>query len=236
MWRWPDPSDAEAVRAMTTTQWAGIAKRTRTYMEAYRDQPGSQDRAQRRAEWLATLPLWSAGSVLEVGCGAGRNLAALGRHHPALRLLGADLNHEAIVAARETVPAGYFEELDLYDVARWPDAFVADVVLTCGVLCHLEPSALAGVIRALVVRARRRVVFVEHFAEKGKVCLKGPRSWKPKLRVTNEGYVLFSISESQVFGALSAELIRGRWVWNRLALPGDLCAPGATRLLVLSAM
>lgn len=233
--QWPSQGDATAVRQMTTAQWRGISRRTRTYLDAYRDNPGSQDRAQRRAEWLAALPIWEAGgSILEVGCGAGRNLAALGRHWPGKRLLGADLNHEAIVAAREAVPAGLFEELDLYDVPHWPHAFVADTVLTCGVLCHLGPSTLPGVIRALVVRARHRLVLVEHFADgKGSVCLKGPKAWHPALRATSEGYCLWSLTPGRVFGVLSQTFERRGWAHMWIEVPPNLQAPGATRLLVM---
>ena len=221
---------------MTTAQWAGISKRTPTYLKGYRDAPGSQDRAQRRAEWLASLPLWNGmASVLEVGCGAGRNLACLSRRRPELRVLGADICPEAVGEARRILPGGQVGLLDLYEVPEWPDTFVADAVLTCGVLCHLEPSVLPGVLRALAVRARRRLVLVEHFdARKGGVCLKGPKPWRPELRDTG-AYMLWTLHRGRIFGSLWQHLERVGWSPQTIEIPRDLQAPGATEVLVLSA-
>src|SRR3990167_10465244 len=118
---WPRESDADAVAKMTARQWTGISTRTPTYLQCYTDRPGSQDRAQRRAEWIAALPVFAeATSVLEVGCGAGRDLAALKRAHPSLVVSGLDINVDALAAARTAVPSGLFSNANLYEVKRFP--------------------------------------------------------------------------------------------------------------------
>lgn len=230
---WPAQADAQMVRAMTTVQWAGIARRTPTYLTGYRDCPGSQDRAQRRAEWLADLPLWDGmSSVLEAGMGCGRNLAALDRQR-GLVPFGADICPEAVDEARTVLPQdARLDVLDLYGVPEWPDAFRADAVLTVAALCHLEPSAVPAVLRALAVRARRALVLLEHFDDRRGLCLKGPRSWCPVLRVTGP-YALWTLSGWQVFGGLQETLARRGWSYQWVEVPQDLQAPGATRLLIL---
>ena len=115
--RWPRPGDAEAVRAMTAREWQ-TADQKPTYLVDYTDKPGSEDRAQRRAEWLAAQPMWDLrASVLELGCGAGRNLAAIQRRWPSIEGGGIDINEAALAEARRILPGGQFMHADLYAVA-----------------------------------------------------------------------------------------------------------------------
>jgi SAM-dependent methyltransferase len=223
---------------LTRTQWAGVARRTPTYLRAYRDAPGSLDRAQQRADWLGDRLFWGGvGSVLEAGCGCGRNLAVLRRRYPSLRLLGADICPQAVGETRAAVPDAQVALLDLYDVPAWPTEFTADIVLTSGSLCHVEPTALPGVLRALVARAKLGLVLLEHFEADGVGgrCLKGPKAWHPALRATGEGYCLWSIAPGKVFGSLWDTFERRGWAHRLVDVPKPLQAPGATRLLVLGA-
>lgn len=218
---YPRSDDVNAVARMTARQWAGIARRTVTYAEGYQDRPGSEDRAQRRARWIAAHPIFRrAGSVLELGCGMGRNLAELGRAYPALRLTGLDVCLEAVDATRRIARVGNAEVHDLYDPTPLPPA---DVVLTCGVLVHLHPGRLDGVLRRILAAARVGVLLIED--EGHDEVVKGPRAWQPEL-VTGE-YVLWRPS-------LKTRLWRAASVpgWSLctallLPLPADLVAPGA---------
>src|SRR5262245_26507763 len=101
---WPQPTDVEAVRKMTAQEWA-TADRKPTYLPDYLD-GGPNEKGQRRAEWLAGLDVWQGvGDVLELGCGAGRNLAALQRRRQdALGLGGVDINAAALAEAQRAVP------------------------------------------------------------------------------------------------------------------------------------
>ena len=228
--RYPAPADAEAVRDMTTRQWAGIARRTPTYLAAYRDWPGSDDRAQRRAEWVAALPVFrQAETVLEIGCGAGRNLAALRRRHPDLLVYGRDINAEAIAQARATLPEGHFTMFNLYDLATCPSLRKAgvlgiDVVLAVGVLGHLEPSAVPAVLGWMLSSARQAVVIVDELGA-GQV-LKGPRAWNPRDRVSQD-YVLYA------HDLLSMVIKAGGLRVRASVLPPELRAPAATDLIVV---
>ena len=99
----------------------------------------------------------------------------------------------------------------------------------------MEPSTLPGVLRALAVRARRRLVLVEHFDErKGGICLKGPKPWRPELRAAG-AYCLWTLHRGRIFGSLWQHLERLGWSWWSVEIPKDLQAPGATEILVLSA-
>lgn len=220
--RWPRPDDVTAVRRMTSEQWRGIAARTPTYLQAYLDRPGSADRAQRRAEWLAAQPVWEgASSVLELGCACGRNLAALRRRWD-LRVSGVDISLAALAEAERILPGGQFCCANLYELAT-ARPLPADVVLTCGVLGHLEPSAVGPLLGWMLRAARRAVVLVEEPGQ-GEV-LKGPRPWAPRDRVSDD-YVLWG---HRLFRGL---IDAGARRLDAIPLPEDLCAPGATRLLV----
>lgn len=49
---------------------------------------------------IAGLDVPSGGSVLEIGCGTGRNLIAAGRRNPQVRLYGIDISAEMLKSAR----------------------------------------------------------------------------------------------------------------------------------------
>jgi SAM-dependent methyltransferase len=93
-----------------------------------------------------------AETVLDVGCGAGQNLAALARENR-YELTGVDLSAEAIRLAKQRVPQGRFAVMDAQTIplhARF------DVVMSMGVLEHL-PDGQAAVSR-MAALARRWVL------------------------------------------------------------------------------
>ncbi len=53
-----------------------------------------------RERAIAALRLGDARSVLEIGCGTGRNLKLMAEAHPALRLTGIDISEEMLKSAR----------------------------------------------------------------------------------------------------------------------------------------
>lgn len=226
--RFPDPTDAAAVRRLCADQWRGIAQRTPVYLNGYLDRPGSQDRAQRRAEWIADCfsgeHLWA--SVLEVGCGCGRNLAAIQRRwgigpHVLPFVIGVDICPEAIKAAQETAPSrSSFRCADVVALREWPDA---NIVLTCGFLGHIPPADLPGLLRRMLsVPACRSIVMVEEPGH-GEVA-KGPRAWGAE---KNTGaYVLWRHDFDRVLAALGHQA-------KRTPLPEDLRATAATEMLVV---
>ena len=52
------------------------------------------------------LDIPPGGSVLEIGCGTGRNLALIGRLFPQARLFGLDISTEMLISARAKLGAG----------------------------------------------------------------------------------------------------------------------------------
>lgn len=219
--RYPKPADAEAVRQMVVAQWRGIADRTPTYLAAYRDRPGSDDRAQRRARWLASLPVFATvADVLEIGCACGRNLAELRRAYPAMRLTGIDLNPAALAEAQPRDATFYLG--DLTTPATLP---LADVVLACGVLGHLPPREARAVV-GRILTAARCVVIVDEVASNARgesEVIKGPRAWHPE-RATGD-YVLWRHPLTRWFGTAQVEVFED--------VPVNLRSPAATRLLVV---
>lgn len=56
-----------------------------------------------RDRMIAGLDIPSGGSVLELGCGTGRNLVLVGRRYPSARLFGLDISAEMLETARASV-------------------------------------------------------------------------------------------------------------------------------------
>jgi len=85
-----------------------------------------------RDRLLAELEPPPGGSVLELGCGTGRNLVALARRHPGIRLCGIDISTEMLRTARRTVARH-----GVYDRIRLAEADAVSV----------DPQAVFGIER-----------------------------------------------------------------------------------------
>lgn len=125
----------------------------------FREQEGQENRTI-RARWLASrIAAYEPRSVLEVGCGYGKQLLELRRAlGPGVRLAGVDFSPTQLAAAREYLGASGAGEVALArgDGARLPfgdDSF--DLVLTSAVILH-NPPAVAERIRREVARVARR--------------------------------------------------------------------------------
>lgn len=55
-----------------------------------------------RDETIRNLNVPEDGTLLEVGCGTGRNLALAHKYYPQARLFGLDISHEMLISARKT--------------------------------------------------------------------------------------------------------------------------------------
>jgi S-adenosylmethionine-diacylgycerolhomoserine-N-methlytransferase len=85
-----------------------------------------------RDRLLAELEPPPGGSVLELGCGTGRNLVALARRHPGIRLYGIDISTEMLRTARRTVARyGVYDRVRLAEA----DAVSVDPGVLFGVEC-----------------------------------------------------------------------------------------------------
>jgi ubiquinone/menaquinone biosynthesis C-methylase UbiE len=136
--------------------------------------------AVRCSQWLATVCAnLRPRSVLELGCGSGRNLYWLHKAMPTSRLEGVDVNPAAVGEARRQLgdTATIFEG-SLYDLSRWADESV-DVVVTSGVLMHIPTDRVDGVIREMHRIGRMAVVCFElHGASHSFDYHRYPRNYK----------------------------------------------------------
>ena len=116
--------------------------------------------ARRVSSWLVDdvlLPL--GGSFLELGCGAGRNLAALRSRDQEITLAGIEINEPAAAIARSTSGAMVTAN-NLYDLSAFAtDSF--DVVFTSGVLMHIPHDRAKTVVSEMHRIASRAVVHFE---------------------------------------------------------------------------
>ncbi|KAB2699560.1 class I SAM-dependent methyltransferase [Ochrobactrum sp. Kaboul] len=75
-----------------------------------------------RDQMIATLHVPDGGSVLEIGCGTGRNLVKTAQHYPDAKLYGIDISAEMLDTARSAARRAGIEsrtELELADAAQF---------------------------------------------------------------------------------------------------------------------
>jgi SAM-dependent methyltransferase len=98
------------------------------------------------------------GTLLEVGCGVGHNLAAI----DADEKVGVEPNEYSRRWARREHPNINVIDGDAGDLP-FQDAYF-DLVLTCGLLIHISPAEIGGVVSEIARVSRRYVLLVEYAA------------------------------------------------------------------------
>ena len=111
-----------------------------------------------RAKWLAArIALYRPTSILEVGCGYGKQLACLRDTMPDVRVTGVDFSPTQLAEARRHLADVPGVSLALASGLRLPFADrTFDLVLTSAVILHNEPDA-AEAIRREVIRVSGRL-------------------------------------------------------------------------------
>jgi SAM-dependent methyltransferase len=152
-------------------RWPGWKRRLvyadpRTYWtlrggeEYFREQEDQPSRSE-RARWLAArVADYEPASVLEVGCGYGKQLRAIRRELPGVPLVGLDFSPSQLAIGQTYLGGLGPIELVLGSGSRlpFPDASF-DLVFTSAVILH-NPPAVAEAIRKELLRVARR--FVAH--------------------------------------------------------------------------
>jgi SAM-dependent methyltransferase len=114
------------------------------------------------------LTFGAPSSVLDVGCNAGPNLRRIAAEFPSCRLVGFDINDEAIAGARERFSElGLAAELSVgsyYDVLPATPSDSVDVVITSFSLAYVPPAHLAEVLGELIRIARWGIILAEPLA------------------------------------------------------------------------
>ena len=125
-------------------------------LDYFREQEGQEQRTQ-RASWMARrIARYQPESILEVGCGYGKQIRALRAVLPAVPITGVDFSASQLAMARVYLENAGPVEFALASGVRlpFPDGSF-DLVLTSAVILH-NPPPLAEAIRREVVRVARR--------------------------------------------------------------------------------
>ncbi|MDB5351440.1 MAG: methylase involved in ubiquinone/menaquinone biosynthesis [Planctomycetota bacterium] len=124
--------------------------------EYFREQEGQPAR-DARARWMADrIAAYRPASILEVGCGYGKQLRAL-RRRLDCPLVGVDFSPSQLVQARRYLEGVADVRIALASGARLPfPDHSFDLVLTSAVILH-NPPEIAEAIRREVVRVSRRL-------------------------------------------------------------------------------
>lgn len=193
---------------MTEKLWAGA------FGDAYRQRNDPAALAHKRLPFWADLQRrYPVESVLEVGCNAGPNLAAIARSGAAARVIGCDVNERALLdfrLLRWSPDAGDGYMFDprrhgtfVASAAKLPPDLTArfELVFTAGVLIHLPADACYSAMSEMVRVSARYVLAIEyHAATEVEVPYRGQREalWKrpydllfmrrfPELRLLENG-------------------------------------------------
>lgn len=98
-------------------------------------------------------------SIIEFGCGVGRNLAALKKVAPHFQLHGVEINEEAArqAEAHGTIVCGSMLGIQYLK---------CDLSFTKGVLIHIPPADLTSAYRVLYNASLRYILVAEYYAPK----------------------------------------------------------------------
>jgi ubiquinone/menaquinone biosynthesis C-methylase UbiE len=101
-------------------------------------------------------------SILELGCGAGRNLVAISNRLPEVKIAGVEINPAAVQLANAQFKGQTPVSLgNLYsDLSAFADDSM-DIVFTCGVLMHVPHDKVVAILRQMHRIARRAVIHFE---------------------------------------------------------------------------
>lgn len=122
---------------------------------------GDEYTSRNKVDWRARIPFWKtmvvdtgARSFFELGCNAGWNLSAISRVDPQARVMGCDVNVNAVT---QGIHAGLNINVDNH-IGIQP----AEFIFTAGVLIHIEPGKVLGVMESIISQSYDYVLAVEY--------------------------------------------------------------------------
>lgn len=105
-------------------------------------------------------------SILEIGCNAAPNLILLADRFPHTRLMGIDINKQAIKTGEKHLKDLGVENIKLFvgkaDQLGWIKDKSIDVVFTDAVLMFVGPDKIYGLLREMERIARKGLIFNEY--------------------------------------------------------------------------
>lgn len=124
-----------------------------------------QDNACAVSKWLAsTFSQHKPSSILELGCGSGRNLHFIDQQCSGVRLTGVEINPAAVESGQRNLRQAQNEvallEGSLYELGSFSDGQF-DLVFTSGVLMHIPHDRVGAVVREMQRIASRAVFHFE---------------------------------------------------------------------------
>jgi trans-aconitate methyltransferase len=155
---------------MTQLQRSYIGKKSGQVMQPHEEWAGdfgNEYLNRNRVNWRLRHDFWlrlsvntAARSYFEYGCNAGWNLSAIQLAYPQARVSGIDINPMAVTRA---MCAGLDVQLrGPAAIASMFDGPMAELTFTAGVLIHIPPENLEGVMRGLVIASFDYVLAVEY--------------------------------------------------------------------------
>lgn len=136
--------------------WAG------EFGDAYVERNRSREQFAARLALLAKIlsPAGPVASVLELGANFGLNLEALHGLLPTAEFAAVEINHKAADELRR------FDWLTVYEssVLDFQPQAPVDLILTSGLLIHIDPQKLADVYRTMYAASRRYICLIEYYS------------------------------------------------------------------------
>jgi len=99
-------------------------------------------------------------SIIELGCNRGNFIQVL-LNMGFTNITGVDINREAIEMARESFPKLNFIKTTIEDFDYYEKY---DIVATCGVLIHIDPSLLQNVINKIEDMSKKYIFGCEYYS------------------------------------------------------------------------
>ncbi len=176
------------------------------------------------------------GTVLEIGCGTGRNLLAVRRRYREARLYGLDISDEMLITARRNsqgkdiiyakADAAAFDPHELFGQARFDRIFISYAL-------SMIPSWQAVLASASKMLASGGELHVVDFGQQERlpqVFRSALRSWLAKFHVAPRAHLREVIEQLAQQDGASVEFvaIKGGYAW-RLVLKKPRFQPGAVR-------
>jgi SAM-dependent methyltransferase len=159
----------------------------------------SQNKAALRiSKWLANdiFKPKNPSSILELGCGAGRNLALIEQAIPDINMFGVDINESAVrIAKNELSPKAQVSVKSVYHLECFKTNSI-DIIFTYGLLMHIPHDKVGRLILEMHRISRKWVVHFElHGPSHGFDYFRYPRNYKKiydELKVTTKtSYQIF---------------------------------------------
>ena len=122
-------------------------------------------------DWETTrVPLWenvvaelrACETILEIGCNIGMNVRAINKLQPQARITGLEINRICVDLVKKDLP---YVDVIHDSLLSYKGRNKWDMVLSRGVLIHINPDALPEAYKKLGRMARKYVFLAEHYSE-----------------------------------------------------------------------